>query len=84
MEVAPVRIGKVIHIREYISKVYGASPAIVFAPPGPIASVTRTLKKAPSAKQRAAWARWAARMNDGGDHIRGQDDGEWMEPRHHH
>lgn len=69
------RLGYITQAGELIAKVYGAAPAIVFAPPGPIASIIRPLK-VPSAKQRAAWARWSARINDGGDYIPGLDDGE--------
>lgn len=59
-----------------VSKVYGASPAIVFAPPGPMASIRRVLRKAPSAKQRAAWDRWAIRQNGAYDEKDGYDHGE--------
>lgn len=63
-------------LRKGISKVFGASPAVVFAPPGPIASTFRTLRKAPSEKQRAAWDRWAIRQNGAYDEKDGYDHGE--------
>lgn len=79
-----------------ISKVYGPSPAIVFEPLPPMASIRRVLerrfvlpepaqpcastfkvvRKAPSAKQRAAWDRWAIRQNGAYDEKDGYDHGE--------
>lgn len=63
-------------MRAGISKVFGASPAVVFVPPEPIASIVRTIRKAPSAKQRAAWDRWAIRQNGAYDEKDGYDHGE--------
>lgn len=78
---------------EHISKVFGASPAIVFDPMPPIASVRRTLK--PKSKGRGDFlakiqakhgyhkARNIAMMiGYDCDHTHGYDDGEWPEPRH--
>lgn len=78
----PVSIAAVLEdirpywIRAGISKVFGAAPAIVFTPPGPMASIRRTLRKAPSAKQRAAWDRFSAMQNGAGDQKDGYDHGE--------
>lgn len=78
------RIGRM----EHISKVYGASPAIVFDPLPPIASVTKPLKKrggsyeALKAKFGYAKARNIMMMRGYDcDHTHGYDDGEWPEPR---
>lgn len=82
------RIGRPVHVAQVlspelpywithgISKVFGASPATVFAPPGPMASVRRVVRNAPSEKQRAAWDRWSAMQNGAGDQKDGYDHGE--------
>lgn len=65
------RIGHVASTREIIAKVYGASPAIVFDPLPPIASITRPMRK-----PNLGWQKFQAMQNGEGDHIRGYDDGE--------
>lgn len=81
------RIGRM----EHISKVFGASPAIVFDPLPPIASVTRPVKKRGGGdfleKIKAKHGYHKARniavmMGRDCDHTHGIDDGEWLEPRH--
>lgn len=60
------------YVPERPSKVYGAAPAIVFAPPGPIASIVR------EKRVNRGWEKLQAMLNGGGDHTPGYDDGEWQ------
>lgn len=65
------RTGALQSTREVISKVYGASPAIVFDPLPPIASITRAVRM-----PNRGWQKFQAMVNDDGDRISGFDDGE--------
>lgn len=65
------RAAAVIDNRDYIPRVYGAAPAIVFEPLPPIASITRTLRK-----RNLGWEKLQAIQNGARDHIHGYDDGE--------
>lgn len=59
---------------EHISKVFGASPAIVFEPMGPQESIRRPLR---SRAQNKGWQKFQAIINGGVDHRAGYDDGEY-------
>lgn len=76
-------------VMEHISKVFGASPAIVFDPMPPIASITKPFKKRANSyealKEKFGYAKARNIMMMRGydcDHTHGYDDGEWPEPRH--
>lgn len=60
--------------REYIPKVFGASPAIVFDPHPDTASITRPFK---ARKVNRGWQKMQAIMNGAADHLHGYDDGEF-------
>lgn len=82
----------VVREREYIPRVYGASPAIVFIPPGPIASIRRCLTPdnpfsvipplEPQAstirakRENKGWLKLQAMQNGAVDFIPGYDSGE--------
>lgn len=69
----PTCAGRPYWVRHGISKVFGASPAIVFDPPGPIASIIKR-KRMPN----KGWIKIQAILNGEADIIRGYDDGEAM------
>lgn len=56
-----------------ITRVVGASPALVFAPPGPVASIRRPFKER---KINRGWLKLQAMQNGDCDRMSGYDDGE--------